>query len=452
MLTVLGDRFRYCDGLTRRSFLEIGSLSVGAAGLPLCLPQILAAESASGRKTQKSVIMVYMSGGQSHQDTFDLKMEAPAAIRGEFTPIQTSVPGTQICEKLPKMAAIMDKCTVIRSVVGQRDEHTSWQNLTGYPMNQAKRERRPNFGSVVSRIQGQTNPITPAFIDLFPTMKHRPYNSGNAGYLGPAFNQIRTDGENLASMKLRYIDHGRFGDRQKLLRQFDRLRQTADHAETKAISQVDENYTRAFDVLTSSRLVDALDVTKEDPAVRERYGKGSSNHLGDGAPMWNDQLLVARRLVEAGVRVVTVAYGFWDTHGNNFGHLKKHLPLWDTGISALISDLHTRGLDQDVTVCVWDEFGRTPKINKNAGRDHWAPVNYALLAGGGMKMGQMIGTTEKTGGYAESRPVHYRDILATLYGNLGIDSGETVFNRTDVPVPILPSHAEPIRELVGQPD
>jgi len=449
MLTLLGDKHNYCDGVSRRSFLKIGSLSVGAAGLPVTLPQLMAAEAPSPGKIQKSVIVVYMSGGQSHQDTFDLKMQAPKEIRGEFKPIPTNVPGTQVCELLPKMAQVMDKCTVIRSVVGQRDEHTSWQNLTGYPMNQAQREGRPNFGSVVSRLQGQTNPVSPAFIDLFPTMKHRPYNSGDAGYLGPGFNQIRADGEDLASMKLRYIDRTRFGSRQALLRQFDQLRRTVNTSITKSVNEVDENYARAFDVLTSSKLVDALDVTKEDPAVRERYGKGSPKHLGDGAPMWNDQLLIARRLVEAGVRVVTVAYGFWDTHGNNFGHMKSHLPLWDTGISALIEDIHKRGLDKDVTVCVWDEFGRTPKINKNAGRDHWAPVNYALLSGGGMNMGQVIGTTEKTGGYAATRPVHYRDILSTLYHNLGINSHELVHDQSERPMPILPSHAAPIRELVG---
>ena len=450
MLTLLGDKHTFCDGVSRRSFLKIGSLSVGAASLPVTLPQLMADQpAANDGRVQKSVIVVYMSGGQSHQDTFDLKTEAPKEIRGEFSPISTNVPGTQICELLPGMAQIMDKCSVIRSVVGQRDEHTSWQNLTGYPMNQAQREARPNFGSVVSKIQGQTNPVSPAFIDLFPTMKHRPYNSGDAGYLGPGFNQIRAGGEDLASMKLRYIDSTRFGNRQALLRQFDTLRRSLDTNRNKSLTEVGENYARAFDVLTSSSLVDALDVTKEDPAVRQRYGKGSSKHLGDGAPMWNDQLLIARRLVEAGVRVVTVAYGFWDTHGNNFGHLKKHLPLWDTGISALIQDLYDRGLDQDVTVCVWDEFGRTPKINKNAGRDHWAPVNYALLAGGGMNMGQMIGTTDKTGGHAATRPVDYRDILATLYHNLGIESHTLVRDLGERPMPILPPRATPIRELVG---
>ena len=171
---------------------------------------------------------------------------------------------------------------------------------------------------------------------------------------------------------------------------------------------VDESYRRAFEVLTSSKLLVALDVEKEDPRIRAKYTLGSSKHQGDGAPLWNDQLLIARRLIEAGVRVVTVAYGFWDTHGNNFGHLKSNLPVVDAGLSALVEDIHQRGLADDVMLVVWGEFGRTPKINKDAGRDHWAPVQAALLAGGGMPAGQVIGSTDKTGGYAESRPVHYR--------------------------------------------
>ena len=183
--------------------------------------------------------------------------------------------------------------------------------------------------------------------------------------------------------------------------------------------------------------------------MRERYGKGSPKHLGDGAPLWNEQLLQARRLVEAGVRVVTVAYGFWDTHGSHFAHMKKHLPTFDQGISALIEDVYQRGLGDDVTVVVCDEFGRTPKINKNAGRDHWAPVNCAWLAGGGMKVGQVIGSTDKTGAYAADRPVDFRDILATIYRNLGIDQSELIRDQTERPVPILPSDVRPIRELIA---
>ena len=187
---------------------------------------------------------------------------------------------------------------------------------------------------------------------------------------------------------------------------------------------------------------------REDPRLRDRYGIGSPKPLGDGAPMWNDQLLIARRLVEAGARCVTVAYGFWDTHGGNFDRSEQQLPLFDQGISALVEDIHARGLDRDVTVVVWGEFGRTPKINKDAGRDHWARVNSALLSGGGMKVGQVIGSTDKLGGSAASQPIHYQDVLATIYHNIGIDPHAFIQDKADRPVPILPPTAEPIRELI----
>lgn len=390
--------------------------------------------------------MVYLSGGLSHQDSFDLKPLAPKEIRGEFDPIPTNVPGIEFGEHLPRLAQVADKCAIIRSVVGQRDEHSSFQSLCGHTMGTVQREGQPNFGSVVASLQGPTDPVTPPFVDLFPTMKHRPYNSTGAGYLGNAFNQVRADGEDLASMKLRFIEPPQLGNRRSLLEQLNRFRAAADR---QGLDDIDENYRRAFDVLTSSRLVNAMDVEQEKPALRERYGKGSSKHLGDGAPLWNDQLLVARRLVEAGVRVVTVAYGFWDTHGNNFKHLKQHLPTFDTGISALIEDIHQRGLDKDVSVVVWGEFGRTPKINKNAGRDHWAPVQTVLLSGGGMQVGQVIGSTDKTAAHADSRPIDYRDILATVYHNLGINPHEFIRDINERPVRIMPESARPIRELVG---
>lgn len=437
----------FCDGLSRRSLLRVGGLAVGG----LTLPDLLRAESTSVSGSgagvrHKSVIMVYLSGGLAHQDTFDLKPEAPKEIRGEFQPIPTVVPGIDICEQLPKIAAVMDRCSLVRSVVGQRDEHSSFQSLTGYTMGEVERMGYPNFGSVVSRVLGATDPLAPPFVDLFPRMQHRPYNSSGAGYLGSAFNQVRADGEDIASMKLRYIETPRFGNRRELLSRLDGLKRMQDEA--KGVGNVGENYRRAFDVLTSSRVVDALDVTKEDPAVRARYALGSSKHLGDGAPLWNDQLLAARRLVEAGVRVVTVAYGFWDTHGNNFSHLKQHLPTVDAGIAALVEDLTERGLDHDTTLVVWGEFGRTPKINPGAGRDHWAPVQSALLAGGGMRMGRVVGSTDKDAAYAAERPVHYRDILATIYHNLGIDPREFVRDINDRPVPLLPEEARPVRELV----
>ncbi|MDA0921560.1 MAG: DUF1501 domain-containing protein, partial [Planctomycetota bacterium] len=318
--------------------------------------------------------------------------------------------------------------------------------LCGSTMSTVQREGLPNFGSVVANVQGPTDPVTPPFVDLFPTMKHRPYNSSDAGYLGTAFNQVRADGEDLASMKLRFIEPPQLGNRRALLDQLNKFRTVADR---QGLDDVDENYRRAFDVLTSSRFVNAMDVEQEDPKLRERYGKGSSKHLGDGAPLWNDQLLIARRLVESGVRVVTVAYGFWDTHGNNFKHLKQHLPTFDAGIATLIEDIHDRGLAEDLSVVVWGEFGRTPKINKDAGRDHWAPVQSALLSGGGMQVGQVIGSTDKTAAQAEIRPIDYRDILATVYHNLGIDPHEFIRDVNERPVRIMPEDARPIRELVG---
>ena len=433
---------QFCDGLSRRSLLQIGSLAAGG----LTLSQLLQAESQQGISSTKSVIMVYLTGGISHQDTFDLKMEAPAEIRGEFLPIETVLPGVQFCELLPQLAGIADKFSIIRSVVGLSDEHSSFQNLTGYRMGQAEREGKPSFGSVISQLKGPADAITPPFVDLFPTMKHRPYNSPGAGLLGPKFHAVRADGEDLESMKLRYVSADQFSRRQSLLKQLDDFRRGADSSGN--LKAMDTTYSKAFDVLTSSKLVTALDVEQEDPKVRERYGKGSSKHLGDGAPMWNDQLLQARRLVEAGVRVVTVAYGFWDTHGNNFSHLRKHLPLFDTGISALIEDIHQRGLENDVTVLVWGEFGRTPKINNNAGRDHWARVSNALFAGGGLRPGQIIGATDKTGGDALDRPVHFHDVLSTLYHTLGIHPDDRMLDTSGARLQILPPGSRPVDDLI----
>jgi uncharacterized protein (DUF1501 family) len=247
-------------------------------------------------------------------------------------------------------------------------------------------------------------------------------------------------------MKLRYVSADQFARRRSLLQQLDEFRREVDASDD--LRAMNTTYSKAFDVLTSSKLVTALDVEQEDPKLRERYGKGSPKHLGDGAPMWNDQLLQARRLVEAGVRVVTVAYGFWDTHGNNFGHLRKHLPLFDTGISALIEDIYQRGLERDVTVIVWGEFGRTPKINDKAGRDHWARVSNALLVGGGLRPGQIIGATDKTGGDALNRPVHYHDVLSTIYYTLGIQPDDRMVDTAGARLQILPPGARPIDELI----
>jgi hypothetical protein len=434
---------RFCDGISRRSALQLGTLACGG----LSLPHLLQADAARGtERSNKSVIMVYLSGGISHQDTFDLKMEAPDEIRGEFQPIDTVLPGVQFCELLPQLALSADRMAVVRSVVGLADEHSSFQNVTGFRMGQAQREGKPSFGSVISQLQGPADSVTPPFVDLFPKMQHLPYNSPGAGLLGPKYRAVRADGEDLDSMKLRYVSPDQFQRRRTLLQQLDDFRRNADAS--RDVLAVENTYGKAFDVLTSSKLVTALDVEQEDPAVRERYGKGSPKHLGDGAPMWNDQLLQARRLVEAGVRCVTVAYGFWDTHGQNFRHLKKHLPLFDTGISALIEDIYQRGLDRDVTVIVWGEFGRTPKINKDQGRDHWARVSNAILAGGGLRVGQIIGSTDKTGGDALDRPVHFHDILATVYHTLGIGADDRILDTAGSRLEILPPGVRAVDELI----
>jgi Protein of unknown function (DUF1501) len=441
MLTLRGSRYRYCDGLSRRSFLQIGGLALGG----LSLPQLLRAEQQSKPASgQRSVIMVYLSGGLSHQDTFDLKPLAPAEVRGEFKPIATNVTGVQIGELLPRLAQCMDKMVLLRSIVGLADEHSSFQNMTGYGMNTTRRESKPHMGSVISRVKGPIDPVVPPFIDLFPIMQHKPYNSPEAGFLGRSASPIKLDGEDLAAMKLQALTLGELNNRRRLLGQIDTFRNSVDSADRTGM---DVYYQRAFDVLTSSKLVDALDVTKEPAAVRERYGRGSSRHMGDGAPMWNDQLLMARRLVEAGTRVVTVAYGFWDTHGGNFRHLKEHLPLFDKGISALVEDLYVRGLDKTTTLLVWGEFGRTPKINKDAGRDHWSRVNGALFAGGGMKTGQVIGSTDATAAVARDAPIHYHDVLATVYHSLEIDPHAMVTDVSGRPAPILPSTAQALRQV-----
>lgn len=442
MLTMLQEKYRFCDGLSRRAFLEIGSSAVGGISLPAMLR---AEEQQNSGNSKKSVIMVYLSGGLAHQDTFDLKPEAPDGIRGEFKPMDSSVPGVQVGELLPKMASVMDRVALVRSIVGLRDEHTSYQNITGYPMRMSRIEGRPNFGSVIGQLQDPSQSTIPAYVDMFPTMQHRPYNIPGPGFLGAQYRGVKADGEDLASMKLRYISGMRFTNRQQLLHQVNQYQRDRDHG---AYDGMDSAYRRAFDVLMSSKLVDALDVEREDVKTLERYGRGSPKHLGDGAPMWNDQLLAARRLVESGVRCVTVAYGFWDTHGNNFGQLRERLPLFDQGISALIEDIYQRGLDRDVTVVVWGEFGRTPKINAGAGRDHWARVNGALLAGGRMRVGQVLGSTDKMAGEAKSRPVHYQDVLATVYHNLGIDPHAAVKDPAGRAFRILQPEARVIPELI----
>jgi hypothetical protein len=257
---------------------------------------------------------------------------------------------------------------------------------------------------------------------------------------------FQPDGQGMANMKLNDITLERLADRKQLRASFDAFRKIVDAQGNSGA--VDSFTERAFDVLTSSRLLDALDLSKEDPRVRERYGTGKPFQFQyDGAATDNEHLLIARRLVEAGVRCVTTTYGRWDSHGQNFNLVRDHGSKLDQGFSALVEDLESRGMLDDVTVIAWGEFGRTPRINKDAGRDHWPQVSCALLAGGGMRTGQAIGTTDRLGAYAHSRPVHLQEVVATLYHNLGIDTRTTTIQDPTGRPQYLVEY-DPIAELI----
>jgi hypothetical protein len=436
---------RFCDGVSRRNFIRIGALGLGG----LALPQLLQAEAASGiRRSHKAVIMIYLPGGPPHQDTFDLKLDAPPEIRGEFRPIPTNVAGLQICEHLPRIAKVCDKLAVIRSIADAVDDHSDFMCMTGRRKQNPPPGGWPTFGALVSKVLGSVDAGTPPFVGLEPKMQHRPYNAANPGFLGAAHNAFRPEAEGRSDMVLNGVTVDRLADRRALLASFDRFRREVDSS--GLMEGVDAFRQQAFGMLTSSRLLEALDVSKENPKLRERYGKGDSKVHGDAAPMLNEQFLIARRLVEAGARVVTVAYGFWDYHGKNFSNARADLPLLDQAVSALLTDLYERGLDRDVSVVVWGEFGRTPTINKDGGRDHWPRASFALLSGGGMRTGQVIGATDRLGGEPNARPVTFGEVFATVYHNLGIDVNKvTVNDLSGRPMFLVPEGAQPMRELVG---
>jgi len=443
MLTIYGKRSRFCDGVSRRNFIKIGALGLGG----LALPQILQAEAKTGiRKSHKAIIMIYLPGGPPHQDMFDIKVDAPQEIRGEFKPISTKVPGVQICEHLPRMAGMMDRLAVIRSMVGAEDNHYDYQCMTGRLKRGEPPGGWPSIGSVVSKLQGSTNAGVPPFVGLEPVMQHRPYNASGPGFLGIGYRSFRPAGEGKSDLTLNGITVERLADRKALLASFDSFRRDVDAS--GMMSGLDAFNEQAFGMLTSSKLLEALDYQREPQRLIERYGKGDPKVRGDAAPRMLEQFLIARRLVEAGARVVTVAFGFWDYHSNNFKTAREDMPMLDQGVSALVQDLHDRGLEKDVSVIVWGEFGRTPTINKDGGRDHWPRVSCALLAGGGMKTGQVIGTTDRLGGEASERPVHFQEVFATLYHNMGIDVNKaTVTDLSGRPHFLVDGH-QPMRELI----
>lgn len=428
MLTFWGSPRLFCDGISRRDFLRVGALSAGT--LSLTLTDLLRLQAASpakpGRKATRprSVIMVYLPGGPSHIDMYDLKPEAPLEYRGELKPIETSVAGIQICELFPRQARLMDRLAIVRSVVGSDGDHSAYQFMTAYP----RKSNRPALGSIVARSTGSEVRDLPPYVALNRMTEEDPR------YLGAAHRPFVPSGPGLESLGLASgVDLQRLNSRKGLLSTFDTLRRDLDSSGT--LAGMDNLTQRAFDMISTGAVREAFDLSREDPRTIESYGKEGQ------------RFLQARRLIEAGARVVTLSIGGWDTHGDNFKTLRKQLPQVDTAVGALVEDLDARGMLDDVAVVMWGEFGRTPKVNSGAGRDHWPQVMSVLMAGGGLRTGQVIGATDSRAERVADRPVKVEQIHATIYHCLGIDSSQTFTNEAGRPVYVL-DEREPIRELV----
>jgi rhodanese-related sulfurtransferase len=429
MLRILGSARRFCDGASRRDFLQIGAFGAG-----LTLADMLrggtaqAAAKKQPSRSRKSAIMIYLPGGPSHMDMYDLKPDAPVEFRGEFKAIDTNVPGVQICEHMPLQAKMWDKLACVRSLVSV-DEHSDTLVMTGYPDRVNRIAEHPSFGSVVSKLRGEDAGAVPPFVSL------RGMSRGTEpGYLGIAHRPFTPGGQGNSNLRLANgVTLDRLEDRKGLLGAFDDTRREIDA--TGSMAGMDAYTEKAIEMVTAGVVRDALDLKKEDPKVVERY-KGV------------ESFLTARRLVEAGVGCVTLSIGGWDTHGQNFTTLKRQLPQVDKGIANLIQDLHDRGMAEDVVTVMWGEFGRTPKVNMNAGRDHWSPVMSAMIAGGGLKMGQAVGASTAKGERPKDRPYSVPQLLSTIYRAMGIDPSMTFNNGAGRPMYIL-DEREPVKELLG---
>ena len=423
---------RRCRGtVSRRDVLQVGGLSV--AGLMLTdvlrLRASAAVHAAPGTKRGKSVIMIWMRGGPSHIDSFDMKPHAPAEIRGEFRPIPTNVPGIQICEHLPLLAGVMDKLAIVRGIKSNDlGDHTPHYIITGSP----DRGKRPAFGAIVSHLQRPSDGLPP-----YVSLMYKPpglYDNEGPVYLGASHRPFVPKAEGLANLSLAQgVSLDRLRDRRNLLREFDGLNRKVDHNDAR--SGLDAFTQRALEMITSPKARDAFDVSRESAATQARYGKFCENFL------------IARRLVEAGVSVVTLKVGDWDTHEKNFRDMREQLPQLDRGFHALVTDLHERGLDKDVAVVLWGEFGRAPRISRGDGRDHWPEAGAAVIAGGGFTVGQLIGETDSQGARAISHPYTPSNVLANLYRQLGIDPATTIPDHSQRPMHLLDDR-ELVRQLV----
>jgi hypothetical protein len=429
-------------GTSRRNFLRVGALGIG--GLTLADVLRMQAQAADGAQPvkKKAVILLYLAGGPSHIDMYDLKPEAPSEIRGEFRPVKTNVPGIDISEHLPHQAKIMDKLALVRSAFHTNAGHgmgSQWMMTGWQPTIEVNDNIYPSCGSVVAKMRGPNEPGLPAYVTL-----PRQVPFGKAAYLGASYNPFSPDNDpNEANFQVRNlklpgrVPTARLERRQVLLGELDKLRRDVD---TKGdLNGLDKFYRDAMEMVTSDKAQRAFDVSKEDPKLREAYGR---NDLGQSC-------LLARRLVEAGVTFVTIqAGGGWDTHADNFKQLKDNLlPKYDRAISALVQDLHDRGIANDVLVTSFGEFGRTPRINGGAGRDHWPGAMTILYAGGGLRMGQAIGETNANAEYPTSKPYSVGCVLSTMYHVLGIDHKHAFYDQANRPLAIL-AEGKPIEELI----
>ncbi len=398
--------------------------------------------------------MIFLPGGPSHLDIWDLKPDAPIEIRGEFQPIQSSIPGFPICEHLPKFAQNLDRFTIIRSLVGAKNEHASELCLSGFGYQDSKIRNQPSLGSAISYLQGPVDRGMPPFVSMVYHTNNLWRDPGRAGFVGSAHKPFQPNDEGKADMVLQ-MSRNRLNDRRQLLQSVDRLKRAVEVSDV--MQSVDSYTSQALHMLTSNRLLEALDISKESPEILARYGQGNRDAVDDGSPMNNEDFLIARRLVEAGARCVSVSFGRWDTHScrkagdlaykNNFAQLKEYLPRLEQCLLALTQDLQERGLEDDVAVVVWGEMGRTPRINANGGRDHWPQVSGCILAGGGFNHGQVLGSTTRLAEEAKDRPIHYQNVFASLYQHLGIDVAKVKIPDFNGRPQYLLQHREGIPEL-----
>ncbi len=442
MLRIDGDSYTNCSGVSRRNFLQIGAPMLGL-GIADLLKMEAKAKETGHPGSEKSLIIFWTDGGVSQQDTWDMKPDAPSEYRGFYQPISTAVPGVVFSERIPMQASVMDRISIVRSVHHENGIHAPsahWM-LTGYfgPTLARNAAQKPSFGSVIGRSLGSRQPPMPAYVTI---PKSESFGYQGAVYLGKAYNPFEVGADpNAADFKVPNLSlpggltADSVGVRRELLKTFDTLRRDID--DSGVIDGLDTFKNQALEMVAGDRMRAAFDLTVEDPQLRDQYGR---HRYGQSA-------LLARRLVEAGARCVNINTGNWDHHDNIEKGLEQHLPPLDRAIATLVQDLDTRGLLNDVIIYCVGEFGRTPRINGHAGRDHWSNCFSVLLAGGGIQGGRIVGASEKWGGGVQERLVTPLDLLATIYQLLGISLGTHYKDASGRPVSIVAS-GRPINELL----